>query len=442
MTSNKIRLFVFLGALFCMVFGQSFFLPQYSFAQNTVTVEAPTLVPKVNLFFSPRAGTFVEGSTFDVPILINTKGKSINAVDMTINFDKNKLVVVRPSGGTSIIGVWIEPPNYDNTRGVVRYVGVIPGGITTESGLIGTITFQAKSIGTATVSINNNSKVLLNDGLGSEAIGEFDRVSYNIAAKTPIGVTVFSDTHPFQSTWYNNNSPVFAWDTDGSTSGFSYVLDTIPNTIPPNIINTIDTVKSYEGLQDGLWYFHIKANKRGVWGNTGHFLVRIDTLPPALFDPEVSYLIEDDASSSRAFVSFSATDNLSGVDYYEVGVIDKNQSITVSPVFIKSESPFQVPLEKKSTLEVIIRAVDKSGNMSDSFVSITQPSLFVTFIKDNIVYVLWAVIIFGLLGFITHYLVGHHILRHVKRFVSFMRREEKREEEIIEQVESEESHKG
>ena len=40
----------------------------------------------------------------------------------------------------SIIGVWVEPPAYDNSRGTV--IGVIPNGITTSSGLIGTILFS------------------------------------------------------------------------------------------------------------------------------------------------------------------------------------------------------------------------------------------------------------------------------------------------------------
>ncbi|MDQ3245051.1 MAG: cohesin domain-containing protein [bacterium] len=402
----------------------------YVNAQNPTNVDAYRLLSRVNVFLSPKTGTFVEGSTFDVPILINTKGRSINGIEITVHFDKNKLSVIRPAGGTSIIGVWVEPPSYDNTRGLVRYVGVIPNGITTESGLIGNITFQAKSVGQATVSFAGNSKILLNDGLGTESIVEFDRGSYNITPKAPLGVVVFSDTHPFQSDWYNNNSPVLSWDQDTQVEGFSYVMDNIPNTIPPNEINTNATTKSFEGLTDGLWYFHIKANKQGIWGTTGHFLVRIDTVPPAVFKPEVNYLLAAVALVDRTLVSFFTTDNLSGVDHYEVGVIDKKQPVTVSPIFEKAESPYQVPLTKDGELRVIVRAIDKAGNIRDVSINVAPPFLITKFIQDNIVYILLAIILMGFFGLLLHYLVGHHILRNLRRFRAFVTREEKENEQI------------
>ncbi|MBX4206369.1 cohesin domain-containing protein, partial [Candidatus Parcubacteria bacterium] len=236
---------------------------------QTVFIDASKLASRVEIYFSPRTGSFVEGSTFDIPILINTRGAKINGLEIKITFDKDKLEVVKPSSGQSIIGVWVEPPSYDNTRGVASYMGVIPNGITTSSGSIGTITFRAKKLGKAVVTVGGNSKVLLNDGQGTEAAVDLGRSEYSILPKAPEGVKIFSETHPFQGDWYNNNSPVVFWDKDPGVAGFSYALDDKPSTVPENTVMTAETTKSFESLDDGLWYFHIKANKNGVWGTTG-----------------------------------------------------------------------------------------------------------------------------------------------------------------------------
>jgi hypothetical protein len=79
--------------------------------------------------------------------VLDTNGTSINGIEVRLNFDSDRLAIVQASTGQSIVGVWVEPPTYDNTRGTASYVGVIPNGIVTDSGVIGTITFRAKSAG-------------------------------------------------------------------------------------------------------------------------------------------------------------------------------------------------------------------------------------------------------------------------------------------------------
>src|SRR5262249_38146167 len=133
-------------------------IPLYT---QAVTLDANKLVQHVSVSFSPRQGSFTDDSTFDVPVIVNTQGTTINGVELSILFDKNRLQVVKPLSGTSIIGVWVEPPGYDNTKGTASYVGVIPDGIRTNSGLIGTITFKAKGTGRATLTFAATTKVLL-----------------------------------------------------------------------------------------------------------------------------------------------------------------------------------------------------------------------------------------------------------------------------------------
>jgi hypothetical protein len=414
----------FLKGILSLLSLSFFSLPLLNLGAQVNSFNASQLVPRIEMGFSPRNGSFVEGSTFDIPVLINTRGASINGIELRLSFDRDRLEIVKPSSGQSIIGVWVEPPSYDNTRGLATYIGVIPNGITTSAGNVGTITFRAKRTGRAVVSVAATSKILLNDGQGTEAQVDFGRAEYVIITKAPDSVRIYSETHPYPSEWYNNDSPVIYWDTDEGVAGFSYVLDNQPATIPENENKGLSPTAAFEDLDDGLWYFHIKAYKNGVWGTTGHFLMRIDTAPPAEFKPEADYLLAAAALTERALVSFFTTDNLSGVDHYEVGIIDRNQPVTVSPAFVQAESPFQVPLVSDD-LNVIVRAVDKAGNIRDVAINIGPPSIISKFLKDNLVYILLAIILFGLVGLIFHYLYGHHIVRNLRRAFELAENEEK-----------------
>lgn len=420
MVSSKRKIFYLISL--------TIFSVAFSASAQVVNVDANKLLARVAVTLSPRSGSFVEGSTFQVPIYVDTNSRSINGIEVRVNFDKNKLLIVNPTGGTSIIGVWVEPPGFDNSRGTASYVGVVPNGITTEAGLIGAITFKAKSPGKAGISISSSSKILLNDGLGTAAQLDLGRAEYSIVPKAPEGVQVFSETHPTQSDWHNNNTPVISWIKDPSVVGFSFVLDNQPNTIPDNVLDTEETTQSYAALKDGLHYFHIKASKDGVWGNTGHFLLRIDTTPPAEFEPQTDFLVAAVILTERTLVSFFTTDNLSGVDYYEVGVIDKNQPATESPVFIQAPSPFQVPLTEDGKLQVIVRAVDKAGNVRDASVDVEVPFVITKFVQDYLVHILIGIILLGFVMLIIHYLIGHHIIRYIEHIRQIIKREKIEEE--------------
>jgi hypothetical protein len=387
-------------------------------------IDARKILPRSAVFFSPRSATFTEGSTFDVPILLDTKGKAVNGIEVRINFDHDRLSIVKPSSGESIIGVWVEPPSYDNTKGTASYVGVVPNGITTDSGLIGTITFQAKKTGKAKLSVRADSNILQNDGLGTDTNVDLGRAEYTIIAKAPEGVQVFSDTHPIQQDWYNNHSPVFSWTAEEGVTGYSYAFDNKPSTIPDNEVRTEDTSKSFENVGDGLWYFHIKAQKDDVWGATGHYLVRIDTSPPALFTPKVEYVLAAVVLVERALVSFFTTDSLSGIDHYEIGVIDKSQPATESPTFVQTESPYQVPIGSDLGQRVIVRAVDRAGNVQDVSIDVLPPKSFERFFRDNVVPILLILLTIALILMILHFFWGHHLVRRLRKAFRIMHDEE------------------
>jgi len=402
--------------LFVSLFFLMSFVPCSVSAQQSITIDASSLLQKANLFLSPRTATIINGSTIEIPVFVNTEKRSINTVSLYVNFDPTKMILVNPSNNNSIIGIWVDPPTYSNIKGTLALSGVIPNGITTGSGLITTMTFRAVGTGQAIISISDASRVLANDGQGTAAQLQLDRGTYTVLPKSPDGPQVFSETHPFQDIWYNNNSPVLAWNKDPGVTDFSFTIDDKPFTIPDNQMDATDTVISYPNLSDGIWYFHIKAQKQGMWGGTTHFVIRVDTTPPADFTPQVQLVTSSD--NNQALVSFFTTDMLSGLDHYEVGVIDTGKSSGDSPAFIQSDSPYQLTLKPFENARVTVRAFDRAGNVKDETINVTSSTTWLMFLKQN-----WIIILLLIL-LIADYLFGHRIIARTKRILKATKEEE------------------
>ena len=390
-------------------------------AQSTINLDANKLIKRAGLYLSPKSGSFQEGSTFDVGIYLDTRGSVLNTVELHISFPKDKLTLVRPLGGRSIIGVWLEAPTFSNVDGTAAFIGIIPNGIKTNSGLIGTMTFRAVSSGEAVINILPNSRVLVNDGVGTEAVVDFGSAVFSVLPKPPEGVLVFSDTHPVQDFWYNNNNPVFNWQKETGVSGFSYLVDTEPLTVPDNSLeSTTTTSTAFQNLKDGAWYFHVKAQKNGAWGSATHFATRIDTEPPARFSPK-SQIID----SEHVLISFFTTDVLSGIDHYEVGVVDRSQPSIEAPAFVVAESPYQLP-DVPDNARVVIRAIDKAGNVRDE--ALTVRTSLHSYLQANM-YLILILLLALVVILLLHYFFGHHLVAHAKRFIALWKKEEAAEDD-------------
>jgi len=386
-----------------LIFCVALFASKNAFAQTVKTVNVNSLIQTATVSFSPVTGSFTENSTFDVPILVDTQGQSINSVELYIKFDPRKLQIINPTGGQSIIGLWVEPPTYSNTVGTLKLVGAIPGGINTKSGLLAKITFKALLPGSTKITFLPKSQVLANDGLGTSVVANFGTAFYSISAVPSEGPNVFSETNQFQDQWYNNSSPVLAWDKEDGISDYSYIVDDQPFTIPDDTPDTSDNRISLTSITSGVNYFHIKARKNNVWGGTTNFTLKIDSVPPAQFTPTYEK-VSTSGLSDRIFVYFDTTDNLSGIDHYEVGVIDKSEPLNVSPVFVQAESPFQIPVKTSGDLRVVVRAFDQAGNVRDASIDIAGFSI-AGFVKENSV-----ALLFALLILITSWVLISHFL--------------------------------
>ena len=323
-----------------------------------------------SLYLSPQAGTFFVGSTFDISIFVNTGGNNVNAVEVDLKFNQRKLQIASPTAGRSFIAVWISQPTFSNTEGTATFQGGIPSpGINTSSGLVSTITFRAINPGEAVVSILDSSQVLLDDGKGTNILSSMGKGVYKIIIPPPEGPKVFSPTNPDQNKWYSNNSPTLSWEKEEGVTDFSYSIDDIFYGVPDNISEGDYASASYADLEDGIWYFHIKAKKGDVWGGITHYILLIDTTPPAAFTLSFEPTLRSPVMTAREpIVSFITTDSLSGLDHYDLKLIDLTEAPQKKETgfFVEASSPYQLPSLATGEHEVIVRAFDRAMNWQDS----------------------------------------------------------------------------
>ena len=69
-------------------------------------------------------------------------------------------------------------------------------------------------------------------------------------------------------------------------------------------------------------------------------------------------------------------------------------------------------------------------------IDVKPPILITKFIKQYIVYILLAIILIGLVILITHYVFGHHIVRHIREFRKLLSEENEKKNDVNESVNS------
>ncbi len=320
-----------------------------------------------SLNFSPSQAEYLIDSTFDVSVLVNTGEQAVNTVEANITFPPDKLQVVSPSVGKSFIQVWVAGPSYSNTAGTISFSGGLPHpGVVTSSGVISTISFRAKAAGRADLKFLDTSKVLADDGQGTSILTSKSSASLNIKLTPPTGPVVSSPTHEDQNKWYTNRSINFLWERQEATSAFSYVFDDNPGTIPDEQSETEDTHVTLQAKADGIWFFHIRG-KNQSWGGTTHYLVHIDSTPPAAFSPIIEHSVF--LLNTGEIVAFHTTDGASGIDHYEVRIIADNNEQDITTLFTEQKSPYEVPQLTAGKYKLVVRAFDKAGNTIDGTTS-------------------------------------------------------------------------
>jgi hypothetical protein len=338
--------------LFCVLFSVCFAM-------------APIGARAVTLYLLPQSQTVYQGDSFLVELRLDTEGEEINAIEANLKFPSDLLEIADFSKGGTIFNFWAqEPAQKDNT---ISFVGGRPAGFKGE-GLILKINFLAKKLGKVTINFEDESKVLLNDGKGTQAKLNFLEGNYEILEKPENLPKISSRTHPDQNKWFKGTTLHLHWDLiEGAEYSFILSRDPLaePDEMPDRPAPKEGLIwmgdMEYPNLEDGIYYFHLRerretdaelnAEPTRKWGPKITFRAMIDSTPPEDFKPEIG---KDPAIfEGKYFLSFTTADKTSGIDFFEVKEGKRN--------FKRAESPYL--LENQELKSIIkVKAVDKAGN--------------------------------------------------------------------------------
>lgn len=336
----------------------------------------PADAQAATLFLSPSSGSPTVSDTFSVNVDVSSTDRAINAFAGTLKFSSQVLEVVSLSKSGSVASLWVQDPSYSNDSGTINFEGVVLSpGFTGSGGKILTIAFRAKAAGAGLVSFTSGS-VLANDGQGTNILSGLGSATYTVTAAgttpstpppavAPTGVpaapTVTSSTNPNQQSWYNNGNPSFAWSLPSGTTGVNVLADHNPTTDPGTHADGVFSTYTYQNVQDGTWYFHIKLQNSFGWGPTTHFEFQVDRTPPTT--PSVTFDGNTTTSNPTPGVFLSATDALSGVSSYLIS-IDGGPATSVAVSSVAAGASYPLPSANPGLHTASIKAEDAAGNTS------------------------------------------------------------------------------
>jgi hypothetical protein len=131
-------------------------------------------------------------------ISIDTAGQRINAIEVHLTFDPQKMLIENLNTGGSVVNFWVQSPTVSNRAGTIDLSGIIPGGLTTAKGTI--VSFNAVSLQPGAVAQFNivSAQALLNDGKGTPAALSIANASFiPLAAATSSPSLNTSPPDPF-----------------------------------------------------------------------------------------------------------------------------------------------------------------------------------------------------------------------------------------------------
>ena len=340
----------------------------------------PVKAGSASLFLSPPSATYLVGSTFSVKIKVNSGGENINAAEGNLTFNPNEISIVSLSKTDSIFSLWAIEPTFSNSAGNIVFAAGTSSGFTGSSGTIITIRFSAKANASSQIRFSSGS-VLLADGRGTNILATMNGAVYTLKSKVitppaeevfpeteyvppivlsgaPLAPIVSSITHPNPENWYSNNNPEFFWEVPADVTVVGLLTCHLQGATPIVTYSPPISEKKLEGLEDGVWYFHVRFKNQYGWGDITHRKVLIDTKPPEPFN-----IIVDnggDPTNPTPILHFKTTDSLSGVEYYEVKIGEKDVVLILSADI--ESNLYQTLVLEPGIHTIIVKAVDAADN--------------------------------------------------------------------------------
>jgi len=226
---KKHLIFIFVGILLVILVGVFYVLAR----TGNIKPFAAALVPTLSL--SPSSGTHTLGQTFEVNILLDTAGKSVDGVDIHyLNYNPKAMEV--QDEDTNAAGVQIRQgslfPTYigntvDTTNGRISISGIVsPGGSGfSGAGTFATVVFKALTASpSSAVTIDYTSGLttdsnIVEHGTITDVLAVVINGNYNLTAPTPpptVDLKVNGKNGPI--TVNQGKSAILTWTSTNATT--------------------------------------------------------------------------------------------------------------------------------------------------------------------------------------------------------------------------------
>jgi hypothetical protein len=355
---------------------------------------APLIAQAAVLYVQPSPAGVAVGSTVAVSVLVDTEGSAINNAEGVLSFSKDIFDVVSINKDASLFSLWIQAPSYDGNNSISFNGGLPSPGYQGSNGRLFTVTLRAKAAGTGIITLDN-AAVRANDGLGTNVMRNANgsTVAVQPAASAPptaapaqetppaaspndTAIAISSPTHPSQDAWYSQTHATLMWDLPAGADAVQTLLSPTQGATPTVTYRPAIGQKVVDNLEDGVWYFNLRAHTKSGWGPTSSYKLQIDTTPPTLsgvvivYDPVSSELVLSAAAansdaSDKISLSGAAADSLSGLS--KIAVIVDGEEITSIPPNKLDGKTYTVPVTLQVGMhDAQLRVTDAAGNSTDS----------------------------------------------------------------------------
>jgi len=338
-----------------------------------------------SLYLTPSTGTYVIDGEFTISVKLNTGGQVVNAAEGSLSYDASLLEAVGINRNGAVFSLWTTEPVASG--GNIRFGGGVPmPGYNGTSGHVLSVKFKAKAPGVAQVNFTSGA-VLANDGKGTNILASMGVGSYTISPKIeapkselPIAgdkvddVTVRpveelvvptgeeynqpkieSITNPDQNAWSKNANVKFNWVLPAGTRDVAFVLNKEPVWNLATKSEGALSEKEFVGVEDGIWYFHLRFKDARKWGTIATYRIMIDTRPPNPLDVKLNQI----GVGEWPELQFSASDNGSGLGDYEIFIGSlEHQSHRLS----SQETMLKISALSPGDHTAMVKATDMAGN--------------------------------------------------------------------------------
>lgn len=300
------------------------------------------------------------GRTFQVRMNISG-GKDVDTVRFIGSFPTDMLEFQGMANGSSLP---TRSPGSGASGGTFNFGGFSLGNPINGGTLAGTITFRAKKVGTATISLQAGTRILSSGedqttGRGSYTVKIVEAPAPGeIPVTPPVQTTIdlFSRTHPDQNVWYPKRDLGLEWKFNGRQP-ISYTIgfDQAPEG-PAETRAVATSSAAFLATDDGVWYGHLVVRYSASEVVRKDFRFFVDSTVPRPLAVTVDQ--NDVRPDTPNFLRFAALDDASGVSRYEVIIND---------VFVTSTALTYLPISGLGVGEyrVRVRAIDQAGNFSE-----------------------------------------------------------------------------